>query len=279
MSDWSLQEVDLIIADYFSMLTKELARENYNKTAHRNKLLSLLDNRNKNSVEFKHPNISAVLVSLGLPFITGYKPRWHYQGLLEERIIDYVNKHKGVLEAQFKEFARTANKGLLKTESFDSVLQPPPTREASDINEPTIPYARRPFKVNYLEREQNNSALGMIGEEFVLQYERWQLIQAGKEGLADRIEWISKTDDSAGFDILSRNLDGTDKYIEVKTTKLSKDTPIFFSINEYEFSKEHAKRFNLYRLFNFSNEPKMFIVQGSYDQFCRKEPMQFKGVF
>ncbi len=59
----------------------------------------------------------------------------------------------------------------------------------------------------------------------------------GKEKFAEQVRWISKEKgDGAGFDILSRNLNGTDKYIEVKTTKLAKETPIFFSKNELDFS-------------------------------------------
>jgi len=279
MSDWSLQEVDLVIADYFSMLEKELTGKDYSKAAHRNKLLPLLEGRKEGAVEFKHPNISAVLVKLGLPFIAGYKPRSHYQALLEERVIHYLQQHKGELEPQFIHFAQSSQDLSPQNVSFENLLDTAPEKQTKDIDEPPIPYKRRPFKVNYLEREQRNASLGTRGEEFVLQYERWQLMQADKESLADKIEWISKYDDGAGFDILSRNLDGSDKYIEVKTTKLSKETPIFFSVNEYEFAKEQGHQFNLYRLFDFAKKPRMFIVNGSYDQFCTKEPTQFKGMF
>jgi hypothetical protein len=69
------------------------------------------------------------------------------------------------------------------------------------------------------------------------------LINQGKEKLAEQVRWISKEEgDGAGFDILSRNLNGTDKYVEVKTTKLAKETPIFFTKNELDFSIENSRQ-------------------------------------
>lgn len=77
-----------------------------------------------------------------------------------------------------------------------------------------------------MEREARNQLLGEAGEEFVIRYERARLIQAGKDSLADRIEQVSSTvGPSAGFDILSFEENGSDRYIEAKTTKYGKNTP------------------------------------------------------
>ncbi|MEL7588757.1 MAG: hypothetical protein AAGU19_18745 [Prolixibacteraceae bacterium] len=62
---WAPTEIALILADYFSMIEKELREEKYNKSAYRRALLQLLPNREKGAVEFKHQNNSAVLASLG----------------------------------------------------------------------------------------------------------------------------------------------------------------------------------------------------------------------
>ena len=64
MDAWSDIEVELIVAEYFSMLSKELSGKNYKKSEHRKKLLPLLNNRSEGSIEFKHQNISAVLINL-----------------------------------------------------------------------------------------------------------------------------------------------------------------------------------------------------------------------
>jgi Domain of unknown function (DUF3883) len=73
--DWTDSENDLIVADYFAMLIAEISGSDLNKSVHRRDILALLPNRNAGSVEFKHQNISAVLVGLGQPWITGYKPK------------------------------------------------------------------------------------------------------------------------------------------------------------------------------------------------------------
>lgn len=276
MAVWTQLEVDLIIADYFSMLLKELSGKPFSKTEHRRSLAPLLNGRPEGSIEFKHQNISAVLVKLGVPYINGYKPRWNYQQLLEERVIDYIGGNKTFLRPKFEHFVDTAAQPTMV--NFNRLIVEAPTQEVHE--EQNIEYKRRPIKINFLEREQRNASLGSQGEGIAIEYERRQLIEAGKESLADKIEWVSMYDDGAGFDILSKNLNGTDKYIEVKTTKLGKDTPIFFSKNEFEFSKQAQKDYHLYRLFNLSDDPKMFIVNGSFDKFCSKtEPTQYKGFF
>ena len=47
---------------------------------------------------------------------------------------------------------------------------------------------------------------------------RW--LAAGRTDLAERIRWASHVDgDGGGYDILSFDTDGSDRLIEVKTTK------------------------------------------------------------
>lgn len=120
----------------------------------------------------------------------------------------------------------------------------------------------------------------MLGEELILNYEKWNLFQQGKEKLAEQVRWIAKEDgDGAGFDILSKSLNGKDKYIEVKTTKLSKESPFYFSRNELSFSQNHSSDYFLYRLFNFNSNSKMFTLNGSLDQICKSKPIQYEGRF
>ena len=44
-ADWSREEVEATVADYFSMLEAELAGTRYDKTEHRRQLLPMLDAR------------------------------------------------------------------------------------------------------------------------------------------------------------------------------------------------------------------------------------------
>lgn len=274
--DWTDSEVELIVTDYFAMLKDELVSKPYSKTQHRKALAPLLNGRSDGSIEFKHQNISAALIKLGLPYIKGYKPLPNYQQILNDKIAAYLKSEQKELVPKFEYFAENVEVASGPSDFTKIVTDPPKTQE---VKEPRGEYKRRPIKINYIEREQKNSALGLKGEELVIRYEHWRLAYEGKEHLSKKIEWISKDDDGAGFDILSKNSNGTDRYIEVKTTKLSKETPFYFSSNEYEFSRQKSEDYHLYRLYNFSESPKLFLLNGDFDSFCRKEIIQYKGYF
>lgn len=88
--DWSEEEVQQTIADYFEMLRKQNAGIAFVKAEHNRKLRERLSERSKGAVEFKHMNISAVLHAHGLPWLQGYAPAAHVQQLLEDSIIRFV---------------------------------------------------------------------------------------------------------------------------------------------------------------------------------------------
>lgn len=274
--DWTREEVELIVAEYFEMLSMEQSGIAFNKSEVRRRLLPLLRNRSEASIEFKNRNISAVLSRSGQPYIRGYIPAHNYQRqLLEEVVFSYI-QHKPQVEETFKRFAESAPSPQAPV--FDKILEEAPEKE-NILHEPELVY-RSPVKVNYLELEQANQNVGQAGEKIALAYERWRLVHVGKESLADKIEWVSQTrGDGLGFDILSRNENGTDRFIEVKSTKLTKEAPFYFSALEFDFSKRKSSSFFLYRVFNLKSDPKMFIAKGSYDNFCNIIPTTFKGYF
>lgn len=276
-SPWSQHEVELIVADYFAMLMKELAGEPYVKAEHNRNTQKLLNNRSKQSLEWKYRNISAVLARLGAPYIRGYVPAWNYQRALVDAVVAYRKAHPE-LERLFDRFADEPVVVEPPKLDFSKILdeRPEPSLLAE---EPTVTYGRA-VKVNYLEREQQNQFVGKSGEEIALEFERWRLITAGKESLADKVEWVSQTQgDGLGFDIRSWSENGKDRFIEVKSTKLTKEAPIFFTNAEYTFARDHRDRFYLYRVFNLQKEPRLFMVKGAYDEFCRPTPIQYKGYF
>src|SRR5690606_25120281 len=84
--DWTREEVEACVADYLRMLTLELNGQRYNKTEHANALMKLLNGRSRASIEFKHANISAVMIALGFPYIDGYKPRANYRAMLGDAV-------------------------------------------------------------------------------------------------------------------------------------------------------------------------------------------------
>lgn len=87
--DWSEMEVEATVSDYFEMLCAEASGRPFNKSEHNQALRRLLSGRSKSSIELKHQNISAVLDSLGLPYINGYKPRGNSRILLGSLDIDF----------------------------------------------------------------------------------------------------------------------------------------------------------------------------------------------
>ncbi len=270
-NEWSRTEVDAIVADYLSMLGAELAGVPYGKAAHRRDLINALVDRSEASIEFKHANISAVLLDLGFPYISGYKPRSNYQQLLYDVVADRLAASAELLNVA----AADADLPIVVPELDDilAVLTAPPTTEERDrtTNQPRISSVP-----NYLEREARNRSLGAAGESFVLNYERARLISRGREPLAAKIEHTSRVrGDGDGFDILSFEETGQERLIEVKTTKYGRETPFFVSRNEVAVSEWRAHQYHVYRLFHFRVAPQLFTLSGALDKTCRLSASSF----
>src|SRR5690606_26774598 len=108
-----------------------------------------------------------------------------------------------------------------------------PSGSPTLIAESRLPWQDlNPIKRDYLARESRNRDLGRAGEKLALMFEVNRLHAAGKSRLADKIEHISESrGDGAGFDILSFDEDGRERFIEVKTTAFIAETPFFVTPN------------------------------------------------
>lgn len=249
-SAWSDDELDAIVADYFAMLTAEQRGEPYVK-AHRNAALMRQTGRSHGSVEFKHANVSAVLEELGLPWISGYKPRRNYQQALFSAIDRYLSTHPAMLETA------PAVAPALPTESV-FVDAPAP---AADSPPRPRGLERLVRKFDPVARDHHNRTLGKAGEEFVLGVERQQLITAGRDDLARGVRWVAAEDgDGAGYDIRSFDLAGGERLIEVKTTNGGPRTPFFLTRREREVAEERPGDWRLYRVHLFSQTPRIFTL-------------------
>jgi hypothetical protein len=274
-SDWSRIEVEATVADYLHMLTLELSGQSYNKSTHRRALQVKLNRRTDGAIELKHQNISAVLLNLGFPWITGYKPRGHFQALLRDVVEGQLASNKLVDEAALTATTSPAISPLI--EDFSNVLVEPPklVTEAKEPN-PLPYYSSTPKKRDYLEREARNISLGKAGEEFVLSFEHHRLYGLGQKKLADKIEHVSVSEgDGLGYDIRSFEANGRERYIEVKTTAFAKETPFFISRGEIQFAYGHEEQFHLYRLYEFRKSPKLFDLVGSVEKHCTINPISF----
>jgi hypothetical protein len=272
---WSDGEIALTVADYMKMLTLELAGQDYNKSAHRRELLEQLQNRSNGAVELKHQNISAVLRDLNCFWIPGYKPRGNYQKALAIHVEEWINSHPTFDRASKIAAEQPA---FTPTEvNFSRMMVEAPTTY-KEVREQPSDYiiARSPSKRDYLAQEARNSELGEAGEQLVMQYEEFRLRSAGKRSLAERIEHVSNSrGDGLGYDILSFEANGKERFIEVKTTSFAKETPFYASRNEVTFSEEALDQFRLYRLFQFRKQPKLFSLQGAIGEHCRLDPINF----
>ena len=115
--------------------------------------------------------------------------------------------------------------------------------------------------------------IGQMGEEKVIEYEKRYLTDNGRNDLANHVQQISKKSISEGYDILSFDLDGNKKFIEVKTTKNSSDC-FYLSDNELNVARQLNHQYWIYKVtLNENNDisikqfcnPSNFIDQGIWE--------------
>lgn len=280
-TDWSRDEVEAAVSDYLDMLARELRGESFNKAAHNRRLQHLLARRTKGAIERKHQNISAVLIEFGYPYVDGYKPLCNFQRSLLPQIVE---KRLSVSTDLQHLIETVVNAPVDKTQIPTDLLSlcvPPPKANPDDRVPRLKELASRVGRAsrNYLEIEARNRSLGRAGEELVMQFEHERLWTAGKRKLAERIDHVAVSQgDGLGYDILSFETDGRERLIEAKTTRFGPLTPFFVSRNEVNFSGEQRDVFHLYRLFKFSEQPRLFQLPGFLQKTCRLDAVQFSAI-
>lgn len=261
-ADWSRNEVEATVGDYFDMLPMELRGESFNKAEHNRSLQRVLSGRTKGAIEMKHQNISAVLIELGFPYIAGYKPLSNFQkALLPEVVEERLHTSVGLQELVETVVTAPADDEAFPNDLLDICVPAPKSEpEEGPFRSREAPERVARVPRNYLEIEARNHSLGRAGEELVMRFEHQRLWAAGQKKLADQIEHVAKSrGDGLGYDIHSFETDGRHRLIEVKTTRFGPLTPFFASRNEVNFSSEQQDTFQLYRLFKFSEQPRLFF--------------------
>lgn len=272
---WTDEENDLIIADYFAMLADDIAGQPYNKAKHRRALLLLLNDRSEGSVEFKHQNISAVLKGLAEDWIPGYKPAFNFQMTLVDAVARWLALNTAWLGRQPN--LRVVN-GLREAEQI--WIAPPPTLSNQPPPQELEQMLHIARKFDVAGRDERNRALGRAGEERVLAHERSVLRSAGRDDLARKVRWVSEEDgDGAGYDIASFASDGLPRLIEVKTTNGWERTPFHITRNELAVAEERRSEWRLFRLWNFSREPKAFELHPPLGAHVSLTAMSFQASF
>jgi hypothetical protein len=171
-------------------------------------------------------------------------------------------------------YDRMAN-SLLLAEVDDYVLEtaePPKASEALEIAEFVMRPRKKTVKAsegtrgggNY-RRSKKSDKIGRLGEEFIFEYEKAQLIAKGRRDLAANV--IFHREDAIhrtpGWDITSFFEDGTPKYIEVKSSEGDTINDIILTRNEWDRAQDPvlANKYFIYLVTNITNKPKIEILR------------------
>lgn len=268
-TDWSSTELDAIVADYFAMLREEQAGEKYNKTARRRALMEHV-RRTEGSIEFKHQNISAVLTQLGLPRIGGYLPAWNFQGAIAEAIGRFLMTNPDPVPLVLNSSTGFSDASILFEEA--PPIAPPINAKAKQA------FERVARKFDPALRDQLNRTLGIAGEKQVFESERRRLTIMDRPDLARKVRWVSQEDgDGLGYDIRSYDAHGKERLLEIKTTRGGNTTPFYLTRNENAVAEERPEAFRLYRVYDFSKDPRLFTLTPPLAAVLQLEPMTFRA--
>lgn len=272
---WTDEENDLIVADYFAMLAEDMAGRRYNKTAHRRALLPRLNGRTESSVEFKHQNISAVLKGLGEAWISGYQPAFNFQSSLIDAVVRWLELNQFWLDR-----LPDAQQAGDMPDAQRVPVRPPPTLSNQPPPGELDQMLLIAMKFDVAGRDERNRLLGRAGEKRVLAHERASLRSEGRDDLAGEVRWVSEEDgDGAGYDIASFFPDGRRRLIEVKTTNGWERTPFHITRNELSAADQCRNEWCLFRLWNFSRQPKAFELYPPLEAHVSLTPTTFKADF
>lgn len=271
---WTDEENDLIVADYFAMLADDIAGRSYSKAEHNRQLQKRID-RSRTSIEFKHQNISAVLRGLGEDWIPGYKPAFNFQMSLADAVASWLVSNPAWLGRALGTWSATGPRDATRL-----WIGPPPTLSNQPPPQELEQMLHIARKFDVAGRDERNRALGSAGEERVLAHERAALKAAGRDDLSRKVRWVSEEDgDGAGYDIQSFAPDGRSRLIEVKTTNGWERTPFHISRNELAVAEERHAEWCLFRLWNFSREPKGFELFPPLDAHVSLTATAFQASF
>ena len=142
-----------------------------------------------------------------------------------------------------------------KTEELDSIrslvknFSKIPSQKPKEIIAPERLYRTARKIDNWEDINKKRKITGLKGEEIAVVIEQEFFESIGRKDLAQKVRHVSVEDgDGLGYDVLSFFEDGRQKYIEVKSTTASLNSPFYLSRNELNFLKEHDEDAFIYRV-------------------------------
>ncbi len=118
---------------------------------------------------------------------------------------------------------------------------------------------------DFRKLQERRFEIGQLGEKYIVKYERRNLIKIGRNDLADKVRRISEEDIGAGYDILSFDINGGSKYIEVKTTTGTGST-FELTANELHTAEKLGQQYWLYFVRDIGGTPQVTKVLNPSDK-------------
>jgi|GEM_PF-1725878 len=137
---------------------------------------------------------------------------------------------------------------------------------------------RNVLKNDYVKETQIKIKTGFSGEQLVMDYEVTRL---KKSGYSTKIQHVSLTDDSKGYDILSFEEDGSERYIEVKSTKNQTMNKGSFYISENERKCAEGKNYWIYYVTGVDGDcPVINLIENPFEeQRLQLTPVSYRATF
>ena len=205
------------------------------------------------------------------PGFQATSPRRNYQNAIFDAIDRYLTDHPAILE------------------SAQSAPTPPPLPAEIFVAPPALTPASEPIperlrrlvqKFDPVERDHRNRTLGKAGESFVVDLEKRRLTNFDRADLARKVRWIAAEDgEGAGYDVLSFNLEGRARLIEVKTTNGAAHTSFFLTRNECGLAAERPEDWRIYRVHLFARGPRIFTITPPLDNAVKLIPETWRASF
>lgn len=188
-----------------------------------------------------------------------------------------LTEPKAVVSSEEKVEFQTDNRNSAITHDTTnlSVLDEPITEVAEEIelniaDNPTMVSKNKSISnkvrakedINYSEQQTISQKIGDRGEELVLRNEIEKTTEWGlpNETLS-KVRRVSLESDDYGFDILSFDQEGNERYLEVKTTKTNgKNFSFILTRNEFETAKYYGKRYSFVIVFDILSNPRIWYM-------------------
>ena len=203
--------------------------------------------------------------------------KYRFIKLLQRAQDALLTEPKAVVSSEEKVEFQTDNRNSAITHDTTnlSVLDEPITEVAEEIelniaDNPTMVSKNKSISnkvrakedINYSEQQTISQKIGDRGEELVLRNEIEKTKGWGlpNETLS-KVRRVSLESDDYGFDILSFDQEGNERYLEVKTTKTNgKNFSFILTRNEFETAKYYGKRYSFVIVFDILSNPRIWYM-------------------